>query len=96
MSSVHAKVEGYGESLRNIGFYGDDIGEAMLFRDIVPKLIPSVVQLRDTIKKREIMSVGIDGSVRFPYFGPYTLSDVDAALRFLSQNDFLRWQVEEV
>jgi len=95
MSTVYARVEGYGEALRTIGFFGKDIGEALLFRDIGSRVIPTAVQLRDAITKRDVMSVRFEGTIRFRYQSQHTLRDIDTALRFLSRNGFLHWRAEE-
>jgi hypothetical protein len=95
LSAVHSNVEGYGQSLRNISFYGTDVGEALLFREMLPKTPPYRVTLNDIPHQNEIISISNSGSISFSTNrGERALQEVDLALAFLSRNEFLRWEVE--
>jgi len=95
LSAVHSNIEGYGQSLRNISFYGKDVGEALLFREMLIRTIPSRVMLNDIPHENEIISISNSGSISFSTIrGERSLNEVDSALAFLSKNDFLRWEVE--
>lgn len=94
MSAVFAYVDGYGESIRSISFYGDDLAEAALFRETLPKIRPRRVSLRDVTTMTEVLSIGSRGQISFHYSGDRSLVDVDSALRFLSQRNYLTWEAE--
>lgn len=91
LSVIYAKVDGYGRSLRALSLYGADLGEAQLFRDILPKLVPFRVQLRDVRTGEDILQVGTKGEIGFSYRDIRTLNKVDKALTFLKDNGFLLW-----
>jgi hypothetical protein len=91
LSIVFARVDGYGRSLRAISIYGTDLGDAQLFRDILPKLVPFRVQLRNVRTGEEVLQIGTKGEVGFSYRDATTLQKVDKALIFLTRHGFLIW-----
>ena len=95
LSAVHSNVEGYGQSLRNISFYGLDVGEALLFREILPRTVPYRVTLNEVPHQSEVINISNAGGISFTTTrGEAGLREVDSALGFLSRNGFLRWEVE--
>jgi len=95
MSAVFARIEGYGQALRSIAFYGSDLAEASLFQRLLPDVIPSRVTLRDVTTRTDVLSLGSHGEISFQYNGSKSLYDVDLALRFLSERDYLKWEIYE-
>jgi len=91
MSAVHARIEGFGQALRSAAFYGNDVGEAAMFRQLLPKLTPHRVTLRHVARRREVLSASYSADIGFTYSGGTSLRDVDSALRFLSKRGYLDW-----
>lgn len=91
MSAVLARVEGYGQALRSISLYGSDVGDAKLFRDMLPGLQPYRVTLRKIESGQEALSVGSRGEIGFRFAGRRSLVEVDAALRFLAAGNHIQW-----
>ena len=95
MSTVYARIEGYGQSLKSIAFYGNDLGEAGLFRDLLPTLTPHRVTLREITKRLDVISVGSRGEVSFLNTGINSFIEVDKSLHFLAHTGYLDWSVND-
>lgn len=95
MSAVWGRIDGYGNSLRTAAFYGHDLGEALLFVQLLPHLSAYRVALRDTTRRTEVLSAGSKGEIYFRYEGISSLRDADRALKFLSTRGFLAWNSED-
>jgi hypothetical protein len=93
MSAVHTRVEGFGQALRSAAFYGNDVGEAVMFRQLLPKHTPHRVMLRHVARHRDVLSASYWADVGFVYQSESSLRDVDSALRFLSKRGYLDWDV---
>lgn len=91
LSIVYARIDGYGRALRTISLYGSDLAEAKLFHDILPKMVPFRIQLRDIITGEDILQLGSKGEVSFMYNGEDTLIKIDKSLIFLTMHGFLIW-----
>jgi hypothetical protein len=91
LGAVHTRIEGFGQALRNAAFYGNDVGEAVLFRELLGRMQGHRVTLRDARKRADIIGIGQKGDVSFAYHGADSLRDVDSALRFISRRGFLDW-----
>ena len=57
-------------------------------------MVPRRVKLRDTSKDHDVLSVSYRGKITFGVNRHNDLRGVDSALRFLSQNGFLHWEVD--
>ena len=95
MSAVYAHIEGYGQALKSIAFYGSDVGETVLFRQLLPQLTPHRVSLRDVSRRAEILSIGARGEISFTYATGSSLIDVDHGMRFLSEKGYLNWEMDD-
>lgn len=62
---VHAKVSGFGDALKSMSLYGDDITEAKLFRDSIDLMSCTRCGLSDISEGFEVIRVGNDGSINF-------------------------------
>ena len=91
LGTVYARVDGYGQSLRSVVMYGDDLADARLFRDVLPRIAPYRVSLRHVLTKNELFTIGARGDVGFHCRGPESLDDVDKALTFLSTRNYMSW-----
>jgi hypothetical protein len=81
---LYARVDGFGQALRTIAFFGDDITGANLSRDILQFAEPFRTTLRPANGDSEVLSVGSKGEVSFMFNeNPAALDRVDRALRFI-------------
>jgi hypothetical protein len=95
LGTVHARVDGYGHSLRSLVMYGDDLADARLFRDVLSRIAPYRVSLRDVLTKDELLTIGSRGDVGFHCRGVKTLAEVDKALGFLSSRGYMAWELDK-
>ena len=95
VGAVYAKVHGYGQSLRTIILYGDDVASASLFeKDILPKAKPYRLALRKN-KWRQVISIGDKADVAFPYRDTNSLKDVDDVIKVIGiERGHLDWETE--
>lgn len=91
MSKVNAGVEGFGHALRTAAFWGNDIAEAAIFRQVLPYLKGRRVTLRNVTTRLDVLSVSSHGDVSFPFAVDHRLEETDAALRFLTGKQYLDW-----
>jgi hypothetical protein len=89
LSRVDAKVPGYGTSLRSITLYGEDLGEARLFREQLPHLQCYACGLRYARGGTEICRLVNRGGISFRYSGESSLRAVEQAIGFVSKNQYL-------
>jgi|SRR5215213_4044748 len=89
LSTVYARVPAFGESLRAVSFYGDDIAEAELFRDNIRLLNCYTCGVRDVVGGAEIVRLGTDGYVYFNFTGLSSIRKVDKVLLFVIENDLM-------
>jgi len=95
LTYCHARVPGYGESLRAISFYGEDLSEAKLFRDHLEALTFFTCGLREVKTKTgkrsgtEVVRLSNDGGISFFFGGVAGLKKVERALGFLRSGGFL-------
>jgi hypothetical protein len=90
LAAVFARVDGFGQALRAISFYGAVIGGASLFTDALPAIDPHRVFLRDARTGVEVLSVASRGELSFTFNDNlHALSGVDAALGFLKR--WIHW-----
>ena len=89
LSSVHARVPGFGVSLRAVSFYGDDVGEASLFRNNMLHTTFFACGLRLAAGGNELARLGSDGQISFLLTDPRRLMEVERILVFLRSNDYL-------
>lgn len=90
LGGVFAKVAGYARSIQSVSIYGSDLADAKLFIELLPKLRPYRVQLRDTHSGQVVIAIGNKGELSFTYRGLQSLRAIDSALAFAS-NKYVRW-----
>jgi len=93
LSALFARVEGYGNSLRSVSLYGNDLAGASLFLDLLPRITPYRVQLRDVRTGQELLSIGSRGEVFFFFRNQQSMRDVDRTLHFLKVSGYLSWAI---
>lgn len=90
VGGVFARVSGYRSSVESLSIYGNDLASAELFTELLPKLKPYRVQLRDTHSGQNILAVANKGEVSFTYRGVQSLKAIDRTLAFLNTH-YVRW-----
>ena len=92
LGAVWARTEGYGTALESVGFYGKDVAEAGMFRELLPTLSCTQVRLRDVRRGMEVLLVGHRGKIGLHYRNAESLREADEALRFLSRRRYVIWE----
>lgn len=95
ISFIHARLPAFGASLRAASFYGDDLGEASIFRENVNLMNCFSCGLRSAAGRREIVRLGTDGSISFKMYSDKTVTEVESILRFLRRKGYLPTQIWE-
>lgn len=93
LSFVYARVPAFGAALRNVAFYGDDLGEASLFRENIHLINVFVCGLRRTEGGSEILRLTSDGRISFNMRSPEKVNEVEEVLRFLRQEQYLTTEI---
>jgi hypothetical protein len=91
LSRVDALVPGYGQALRSISFYGDDVGEAALFRTNLEVMQCYGCGLREVASLKETLRLVNKGVVSFQFNGPRSIIGVERALHFVSSQELLKF-----
>ncbi len=89
LSFVHARVPAFGSSLRSVSFYGDDLGDASLFREQMDLLVFFTCGLRNAVGGAELVRLGGDGLVSFFFTEPRRVLEVERVLSFLREKNYL-------
>lgn len=91
LGGTYARIKGHGDKLRSAGFFGDDLGDADLFRSLLSQISPYRATLRTVQGNYEALSIGSGGELNFYFHGLQSLERLDQVLAFLSSRGFLRW-----
>lgn len=91
LSAVYARVEGFGQALRSIIFYGSDLGEADMFRSTISGCVAYRATLKDAAGSADTLSISARGDISFHYDGAGSLMHVDRALAHLSGRQYIQW-----
>lgn len=89
LSFVHARVSGYGAAVRAVSFYGEDVGEADLFRKNLYLFNCFICGLRNVASGGEILRISSEGFVYFNCPSELRLGDVQLILNFIKELGFL-------
>jgi hypothetical protein len=89
LTRAYTRVPGFGVFLSAISFYGDDLANAKLFRDLLPALNYTTIGLAELGGAGEIVIVGTSGRVTFSMTGVERLDEVEQALGYLSKSGFI-------
>lgn len=93
LSFVYARVPAFGAALRNIAFYGDDLGEASLFRENIHLINVFVSGLRRTEGGSEILRLTSDGRISFNMSSADKVIEVEEVLGFLREEQYLSTEI---
>lgn len=89
LSFVHARVPAFGNSLRAISFYGNDISEASMFRENMGLMNFYACGLRKVVGEKEILRLSSDGFISFRLPNLERLVEVQDTITFLRNNYLL-------
>jgi hypothetical protein len=92
LSFAHAKVPAFGNSLRGVFYYGDDLAEASLFRDQIDLMVFFTCGLKEAAGGAEIVRLGGDGTVSF-FMSTHKVLEVEKALGFLREEGYLTSEI---
>lgn len=93
IGAVWAAIEGHGRSIRSCSFFGDDLAEAKMFRDIMDKLSVTRVGLRDHKTDKEILSISSIGDITLQtYRGSEHLNAIDELTLYLKSHNYINWR----
>ncbi len=93
LSFVYARVPAFGASLRNVSFFGDDLGEASLFRENAHLLNVVNCGIRRTEGGSEIVRLAGDGRISFNMSSSKKVIEVEEVLRFLRKENYLSTEI---
>lgn len=89
LNRVDAMVVSFGQALRVVSFYGEDVGEARLFRDNRQHLQCYGCGLRRSGGKGDVCRLTARGVISFRYDSRASLIAVNQALHYLSANNYI-------
>ena len=89
LTFVHARVPAFGDSLKSISFYGDDLAEATLFRDHIYLMDIRTCGLRYATEHPELVRLSSDGGISFRLTHPNKVLKVEKAIGFLRKEGYL-------
>ena len=89
LSFVHARVSGYGAAVRAVSFYGEDVGEADIFRSNLYLFNCFTCGLRNVAGGGEILRINSEGFVYFLCPSELRLREVQLILNFVRDLGFL-------
>jgi hypothetical protein len=97
LTGVWAHLETYGDGLRSVGLWGDDVaavlGQVPHLHELQKELLAYRVSLRLRKNPRQTwMSIGTRGEVSFRYSGTTSLNDVRSAFAELTRGEYISWQ----
>jgi hypothetical protein len=95
VSLAHARVPAFGAVLRTMSFYGDDLGQASLFRNQLDLMVFYTCGLRHSRGGNEIVRLGAEGFVSFYLHAPSKVREVEEVLRFLRTYGYLSTEIIE-
>lgn len=90
LSYAYARAPAYGTALRNIIFYGEDLGNAGVFRDILHLLTFASCGLRRASGGTQLLKISANGKISFTLRSDSTLVEIEKILGFLRDYGYLK------
>jgi hypothetical protein len=90
LSYVYARIPAFGASLRSAAFYGEDLGDAALFRENASLMNFATCGVRPAVGGHEILKLSNDGAISFTLTDHRRLLEVEKVLGFLRANGYLQ------
>jgi hypothetical protein len=90
LTRVDANVPAFGQALKYISFYGDDIAEAVLFREYLPVMRCYACGLRSVAGTQEILRIGSSGVLSCSIPNRARARAIEEVLFFLAERNLYR------
>ncbi|MES2938927.1 MAG: hypothetical protein V4864_14675 [Pseudomonadota bacterium] len=87
LTHVHARIGGFGESLKTISMWGDDLGDAQFVRDSSNIMFGTQCGLRRLDEERELLRLTNEGKFSF-FYEEGRLKPIEGVLSYLYANSF--------
>jgi hypothetical protein len=88
LTAVHARVDAYGNNLKATSFYGEDVGEAAIFRDNMALFSCFACGIKDVKKKYELIRLSSEGLISFRLYRFKELLDIEKILSYIAENGY--------
>jgi len=88
LTFVHTRVAAFGAALRAASFYGDDIGEANLFRENLGLFSCFTCGLRLATQNFELLRISAEGLISFQCPKIERLTDIETILGFIRNKGY--------
>lgn len=88
LTAVHARVDAYGNNLKATSFYGEDVGEATIFRENIELFSCFSCGIKDAKKKYELIRLSSDGIISFRLYRFVELLDIEKILGYVAENGY--------
>lgn len=82
IGSLTASIDEYGRALRGMSLWGDDLAAAELFLELLRRIGPYRVGVRDIERFHEVASISNTGDIAMIHRGAVSLRELDGLLRF--------------
>lgn len=97
LSTIFAAADNrYGHTLKTMAFWGEDLMNAELVTEVLPKISPYRVTVRHLLNNADIASVGSNGEVNFFSRGIPHFKKVDEFFMFLKKRGYIHWSLPRV
>lgn len=90
LSYAYARAPAYGTALKNVIFYGEDLGNAGIFREILHLLTFASCGLRRASGGTQLLKISANGKISFTLRSDTTLVEIEKILGFLRDNGYLK------
>lgn len=90
LSYAYARAPAYGTALKNVIFYGEDLGNAGIFRKIIPLLTFASCGLRRASGGTQLLKISSSGKLSFTLRNDSTLVEIERVLGYLRDNGYLK------
>lgn len=87
LTHVHARVGGFGESLKTLSLWGEDLGDAQFVRDSTQVMFATQCGLRKIAEDRELLRLTNEGKFSF-FLEEGRLKSIEGVLTYLFANSY--------
>ncbi|MEA1647832.1 hypothetical protein UAJ10_02205 [Nitrospirillum sp. BR 11164] len=96
LTSVYCRTPAYGADLQSLSMFGDDVGNAELFREIMDRMTAYRCGLGRLRDRKEIVRLGSDGAISFFWENERRAKEVESTLNYLKNNNLIETDWNEV
>ncbi|MFC2132276.1 hypothetical protein ACFLRG_00610 [Bacteroidota bacterium] len=90
LTYANAYYSPFGNSLKFIAFYGNDLAEANIFRKNINQMMFNRCGIRNINNESELLKLGNDGSIQFNNSEKSRLHEVDMILKFINDKGLFK------